>query len=172
MSKLVKKFICYLFNVFALSVILAIYVFQMTGVQGNSMEPELKDGQRILVDKLIYKSKEPKRYDVIVFRYLYKDGEYYCKRIIGLPGETVQILNGAVYIDGEKLEEPFIRAPIEDAKRAESQILLGEDEYFVLGDNRNFSSDSREQDIGNVKRVQILGRAFAKLWPFDWIVHD
>lgn len=172
MSRAVKKFISYLFIVFVMSVFMAIYVVQMTSVQGSSMEPELKDGQRILVNKIIYRSQEPKRYDVIVFRYLYKDSEYYCKRIIGLPGETVQIMDGSVYIDGEKLEEPFERVYIQNAKRAGEPVVLGEDEYFVLGDNRNFSSDSREPDIGNVKRVQILGKAFAKLWPFERIVHE
>lgn len=165
MSITAKRFIYYIATLFVLSSLTAIYVVQMTGIRGSSMEPELKDGQRMLVNKILYEFKEPKRYDVIVFRYLYKDEEYYCKRIIGLPGETVQILEGKIYIDGKLLEDPFASGLILKAGRAENAILLGEDEYFVVGDNRNFSSDSRDSDIGNVSREQILGKVFAKLWP-------
>lgn len=148
---------------------MAIYVVQMTGVIGSSMEPELKDGQSVLVNKVIYLRKEPERFDVVVFRYLYKDDEFYVKRIIGLPGETVQITDGEIYIDGSKLEDPFANTPILNARRADKPITLGAEEYFVIGDNRNFSSDSREYDVGNVKKVQILGKAFIKLWPLQRI---
>lgn len=169
MSINMKKFMYYIGILFCVSAMTAIYVVQMTGVIGSSMEPELKDGQSVLVNKVTYNKKNPKRFDVIVFRYLYKNNEYYVKRVIGLPGETVQIIDGAVYIDERKLDDPFALTPIQNAKRAEEPILLGEDEYFVMGDNRNFSSDSREPDVGNVKKVQILGQAFMKLWPLETI---
>lgn len=169
MKKTIQKFTYYIVILFILSVLVAVYIVQMTAVRGDSMEPELKDGQSVFVNKVTYKKKGPERFDVIVFRYLYKDDEYYLKRVIGLPGETVQIIDGSVYIDGEKLEDPFGEIPIKDAKRAEKPILLGEDEYFVLGDNRNYSSDSRDYDVGNVKSVQILGKAFIKLWPIEKI---
>lgn len=165
MFKKYEKFLLYIALLFFFSAMMAIYVVQMTGVIGNSMEPELKDGQSVLVNKVIYQRKEPERFDVVVFRYLYKDNEYYVKRIIGLPGETVQITAGEIYIDGSRLEDPFAATPILNAKRAEKPITLGADEYFVMGDNRNFSSDSRESDVGNVKKVQILGKAVVKLWP-------
>lgn len=165
MRRSLKKYLYYTTLLFCLSVLMSIYVIQSTSVIGKSMEPTLKEGEKILVNKLLYQWNAPKRFDIIVFRYLYKDNEYYIKRIIGLPGETVQIIDGKVYIDGKELDDPFGSIPIEKAKRADKPITLGEDEYFVLGDNRNYSSDSRESDIGNVKRVQVLGKAFFKLWP-------
>lgn len=168
MHGMIKKFIFYILFLFVLSSLMAIYVVQMTGVTGNSMEPELHDGQSVIVNKVIYNREGPKRFDVVVFRYLYKDNEFYIKRVVGLPGETVQILDGALYIDGEKTDDPFA-VGVTEARRAAEPVLLGEDEYFVLGDNRNFSSDSRETDVGNVKSVQILGKAVIKLWPFEKI---
>ena len=104
-----------------------------------------------------------------MFRFLYRENTYYIKRIIGLPGETVQIVDGVIYIDGEPLEENYGYEPIEDAKRASEPILLGEDEYFVMGDNRNDSSDSRDPAVANVSRSQIIGRAFVRIWPLDRI---
>lgn len=135
------------------------------------MEPELQNGQKVFVNKLVYRLKEPERFDVIVFRYLYEDDAYYIKRIVGLPGETLVIKDGALHIDGEKLAEPYAAAEIADARRAAVPVRLGEDEYFVLGDNRGYSSDSRDYDVGNVKKVQILGKASAKIWPFRMIGH-
>lgn len=171
MRKSLRKFIFYLISLFCLSVLIAIYVVQMTGVLGNSMEPELKDGQQVFVNKLIYQFEEPERFDVVVFRYLYKENSFYIKRVIGLPGETVQIIDGLIYIDGERLSDPFASEPIQDAKRAKDPVTLGEDEYFVIGDNRNHSSDSRDHDVGNIKKVQILGKAVLKLWPIQRIRH-
>lgn len=165
MKKSVKQFAVYLISLFVLSALTAIYLVQMTGVTGNSMEPVLSGGQNVLVNKTVYRIHEPERFDIVVFRYLYRDQQYYVKRIIGLPGETVQIVDGAVCIDGEELDDPYAADLIRDAGRASKPIQLGEGEYFVLGDNRNYSSDSRETDVGNVKRVQILGKAFMKLRP-------
>ena len=129
------------------------------------MEPTLKDGDILLVDKLSYRFSDPRRYDIIVFSYRYQKGRYYTKRIIGLPGETVQIQDGAVFIDGKPLEDDISSESIEKARRASEPVVLGEDEYFVLGDNRNFSSDSRDTDVGNVKRRDIIGRIWLKVWP-------
>ena len=137
--------------------------FEKARVYGHSMEPVLKDGQTVLVDKLAYRLGEPERFDVIVFRDRREEGRYYMKRIVGLPGETVQIADGRVTIDGVLLEEPSEREEIRDARRASEPVVLGQAEYFVLGDNRNGSSDSRDSDIGNVSAEQIIGRAV--LWP-------
>ena len=104
--------------------------------------------------------------DIIVFPYRYKD-MYFIKRIIGLPGETVQILDGYVYIDGKKLDEHFCDEKIQNAALASDPITLGDDEYFVLGDNRNASEDSRFPDVGNVRRKEIIGRAWVRIWPFE-----
>lgn len=163
MQKRIKKYLLYLAAVFLLSALTAIYVVQETRVTGSSMEPLLRDGESVLVNKLAYRKKEPDRFDVIIFRYLYKEDEYYIKRVIGLPGETVQIRDSVVYIDGERLSDPYGSQMIEEAGRAAEPVVLGENEYFVLGDNRNHSSDSRGMDVGNVRRVQILGKAVRKL---------
>ena len=137
--------------------------FEKARVYGHSMEPVLKDGQTMLVDKLAYRLGEPERFDVIVFRDRREEGRYYMKRIVGLPGETVQIADGRVTIDGVLLEEPSEREEIRDARRASEPVVLGQAEYFVLGDNRNGSSDSRDSDIGNVSAEQIIGRVV--FWP-------
>ncbi len=137
--------------------------FEKARVYGHSMEPVLKDDQTVLVDKLAYRLGEPERFDVIVFRDRREEGRYYMKRIVGLPGETVQIADGRVTIDGVLLEEPSEREEIRDARRASEPVVLGQAEYFVLGDNRNGSSDSRDSDIGNVSAEQIIGRVV--FWP-------
>lgn len=142
-------------------------VVQRVDVHGDSMEPVLSHGDVLLVDKLMLKFSEPGRFDLVVFEYRYRNNQYYIKRIIGLPGETVQIVDGRVLIDGVVLEDGYGTELIEKAKRAEEPILLGEDEYFVLGDNRNHSSDSRDSDIGNLTRDRIIGRAVFRIWPLS-----
>jgi len=145
------------------------YVGQKTLVDGTSMSPTLEDGDVLIVEKLSYRFRQPERFDVVVFRYLYKENSYYIKRIIGLPGETVQIQNGKIYINGSLLEEDFGNAQIKNPGRANQPITLGADEYFVLGDNRNVSSDSRDPSVANVKAEQIVGRAFVCVWPWEHI---
>ena len=122
----------------------------------------------LIVDKLSYKFKEPERFDIIVFPFQYDRDTYYIKRIIGLPGEIVQIdEEGNIYIDGEILEENYGREVIENPGRAGEALVLGEDEYFVMGDNRNNSSDSRDPSVGNIHRKDIIGRAFIRIWPLS-----
>ena len=135
---------------------------------GDSMEPMLKNGDVVLVNRIIYNASRPKRYDVIVFKPNgNENANYYVKRIVGLPGETVQIMDGYVYINGEQLEEPVNATAVEDPGLAEEQIVLAGDEYFVLGDNRSASEDSRMADIGNVKRSEIYGKAWFVVSPFS-----
>ncbi len=135
-------------------------------VHGASMEPVLSDGDNLLVDRRA--TTQIKRNDIIVFTYLYEKKTYYIKRVIGLPGETVQITDtGDILIDGKKLDDTFGTAKITDAGLAEYPIKLGADEYFVLGDNRNHSEDSRFSDVRNVRSEQIVGRAFFRFFPFD-----
>lgn len=163
----IKRFFWYITIVFALSFMMVTFLLQKTTVLGNSMYPTLSHQDNVFVNKMIYRNQEPKRYDIIVFKYLYQDDQYYIKRIIGLPGETVQIKDGSVYIDGEPLNETYGVEEIMDPKRAKEPVTLGEDEFFVLGDNRNQSSDSRSADVGNVTRQQILGKVFMIIWPLD-----
>ena len=144
------------------------FVGQRTEVEGASMENTLHNGDNLIVDKLSYRFHDPERFDIIVFPYQYEENTYYIKRIIGLPGETVQIMDdGSIYINGEKLEENYGMEVIkpETIGRAAEPIELGDDEYFVMGDNRNNSSDSRTDMVGNIKRENIIGKAWLRIWP-------
>ena len=154
--------------VFYVSLFIITFIGQRTIVDGPSMEPTLESGDNLIVDKLTYRFSEPKRFDIIVFPH--QKHEYYIKRIIGLPGETVYISeNGDIYINEQKLEENYGKEVIKDSNRgrAAETIVLGEDEYFVLGDNRNHSSDSRFADVGNIKRKNIIGKAWVRIFPFN-----
>ena len=166
MKKGLIEVLFYIVLVFGVSFLLTTYVGQRTRVNGESMYPTLHDDDNLIVDKVSYRFSDPRRYDIIVFPYRYKD-MYFIKRIIGLPGETVQILDGYVYIDGKKLDEHFCDEKIQNAALASDPITLGDDEYFVLGDNRNASEDSRFPDVGNVRRKEIIGRAWVRIWPFE-----
>lgn len=158
----------YLLAVLVLTYLVITFVGQRTEVNGSSMEETLSDGDNLIVDKLSYRFSDPKRFDIIVFPFQYEEDTYYIKRIIGLPGETVQIDDeGGIYIDGELLKESYGRETIQFTGRAGEEIELGADEYFVLGDNRNNSTDSRMPEVGNIHRSNIIGRAWIRLWPFS-----
>lgn len=158
----------YLLVVLCLTYLVITFVGQRTEVSGESMETTLSNGDNLIVDKLSYRFRDPKRYDIIVFPFQYAEDTYYIKRIIGLPGETVHIDGeGTIYIDGEVLHESYGREIIRNPGRASQDIVLGEDEYFVMGDNRNNSSDSRDPVVGNIKRKDIIGRAWVRIWPLD-----
>ena len=153
--------------VFVLSWLLVTFVAQRTDVNGTSMYPTLEDGDQLIADKITYRFRDPERFDIIIFPYKYAENTYFIKRIIGLPGETVRIdEQGNIYINGEILEEDYGYETILYAGLASEEIVLGEDEYFVLGDNRNVSEDSRYADVGNIKREDIVGRAWLRIYPF------
>ena len=135
-----------------------------TSVVGNSMEPVLYNGQEILMNRLIYRISTPKRGDVIVFLPNgNQNSHFYVKRVVGLPGETVQIRDGRVYIDGILLAEDESLDKIADPGIAQNELQLASDEFFVLGDNRNSSEDSRSGNIGAVKKDTIIGKAWFHL---------
>jgi signal peptidase I len=158
----------YLLVVLCVTYLIVTYVGQRTQVSGHSMENTLSDGDHLFVDKISYRFKDPQRFDIIVFPPQYDQSTYFIKRIIGLPGETVQIdMEGNIYIDGEILEESYGKEVIQNPGRAIEPIVLGDDEYFVMGDNRNNSSDSREPAVGNIKRDDIIGKAFIRIWPLS-----
>ena len=162
--------IFYIIVILVLTYVIITYVGQRTSVSGASMETTLSDGDQLLVDKLSYRFQDPKRFDIIVFPYQYKEDTYFIKRIIGMPGETVQITDkGEILINGEELGESYGREVIKDPGLASDPITLGEDEYFVMGDNRNYSKDSRFPDVGNIKRADIIGKAWLRIYPFDKI---
>lgn len=160
-------------SVYILFVLCAVYlvihfVGQRTQVLGSSMEPKLSSEDNLIVDKISYRFHDPERFDIIVFPFRYEDNTFYIKRIIGLPGETVQIdEDGNIIIDGEILEEGYGKEVIRSPGRAYEEIQLGDDEYFVMGDNRNSSVDSRDPSVGNIMRDEIIGRAWLRIWPFD-----
>ena len=123
---------------------------------------------RLILDKISYRFSEPQRFDIIVFPFQYAEKTFYVKRIIGLPGETVQIdLQGNIYINGQILNEDYGKETINFAGLAVEPITLGDDEYFVMGDNRNNSSDSRDPSVGNIRRSNIIGKAWVRIWPLN-----
>ena len=173
MNKVMKEMIStlvYLLGVLCLTWLVITFIGQRTEVDGSSMEPMLSNGDNLIVDKISYRFRDPQRYDIIVFPFKYQENTFYIKRIIGLPGETVQIdEQGTIYINGEVLPENYGREIIraETVGIAANPIILGEDEYFVMGDNRNSSMDSRTEIVGNIKREVIIGRAWIRIWPLN-----
>lgn len=143
------------------------FVGLRTSVVGQSMAETLDGGDEILVNRFIYKVTDPKQGDIIVF--LPNGNEkshYYVKRVIAVPRDTVQIKNGRIYVNGEIYEEEIETEAIEDAGLAAEEIILEENEFFVLGDNRNNSEDSRYANIGNIKKEYIIGKAWFRFAPF------
>lgn len=145
------------------------FIGQLTKVDGQSMENTLHENETLILDKISYRFHEPKRFDIIVFPVKQDHNKNYIKRIIGLPGEKVQIIEGKIYINDQLLEENYGKEKTGTAGLAAIPIVLGKDEYFVLGDNRNRSSDSRTVEVGNIKRSEILGRAWLRVWPLSKI---
>ncbi|MDE5699168.1 MAG: signal peptidase I [Lachnospiraceae bacterium] len=166
----VKEIFSWLFWIFAsmlLAVVIVFCIGMKTSVIGPSMEPSLYNGQSIFLNRLIYKVSSPREGDVIVF--LPNGNEkshYYVKRVIGVPGDTLYIKNGLLYVNDEAVEEYF-NDRIAEPGLLESEVTLGEDEYFVIGDNCNNSEDSRSANIGTVKKSYIIGKAWMKLAAGD-----
>lgn len=135
------------------------------------MEPSFLDHEYLIINEITYRFEEPKRGDVIVFRYPKDPQDFFIKRVIGLPGEKVQIKDGKVFVynmdnpNGQALEEPYLLTGTDTNSLTKDTITLGESEYFVLGDNRNQSKDSRS--FGAVKRSFITGKVLLRGWPFD-----
>ena len=162
----------YILTVLLITYLIIKYVGVRTEVIGPSMQPTLHSEDNLIVEKLSYRFGDPERFDVIVFPFQYAERTYYIKRIIGLPGETVQIDDeGTIWIkkagsaEFEMLEESYGKEVIKNPGLASEPIYLGQNEYFVLGDNRNDSSDSRDPSVGNIYRKDIIGKAWLRFWP-------
>ena len=150
------------------AVLVAISAFQTVTLQESAMEPTYSVGQKFFVNRALYKIKSPKRGDVIVFKTSASDdAALHIRRVIGLPGETVQIKEGQIYINGNVYEENGAYQEIADGGLADSAITLESGEYFVLGDNRNNSEDSRHIDVGKIKKKNILGKLWFVVSPMD-----
>lgn len=159
--------IVYFAVIIGLTYFIITFVGQRTSVSGSSMEMTLSDGDNLIVDKISYRFRDPERFEIIVFPYQHAEDTYYIKRIIGLPGETIQIQSGNIFINGELLVEHYGTERMNESGIATEPITLGEDEYFVLGDNRNHSSDSRDPNVGVLKGEDLVGRAWIRIWPLN-----
>jgi len=150
----------------SLAIILPIRLFlvQPFYVEGASMEPSFYQNEYLIIDEVSYRFNEPQRGEVIIFKNPKDTRAYFIKRVIGLPGETMTIEKGRVYIGGELLEEPYIENFASDSHEA---ITLGDNEYFVMGDNRGNSLDSRM--LGPINKDYIIGRVWIRGWPIDRI---
>ncbi len=151
----------YCFTAVFLAFVIVFSVGMKVSVIGVSMEPALYNGQEVLVNRFVYRISSPDRGDIVAFLPNgNKNAHYYLKRVVGLPGEKVQIIKGYVYIDGLLLEEDESFDKIADAGIADMEVVLGNDEYFVLGDNRNNSEDSRSGNLGPIKKDTIAGKVW------------
>ena len=156
--------------VIALAWLLIRFSIEKTTVVDASMEPTLLEGDKIIIDTLTYRIRAPKRNEIIVFRQGDSEHSFYnIKRVIGLPGEKIRISEGVVYINGEVMEEFAKVDSMILPGLANYEIELGEDEFFVLGDSRNNSEDSRYATVGNVKRSEIVGRAWIRTNKFGFV---
>lgn len=172
MKIFIKVFIwiAQILGVIFLAYLITHFTLEKTNMLGASMENTLVNGDPIIINKFIYHVSDPKRFDVIVFKESGKEHSYYnIKRIYGLPGETLEIRDNNIYINGEIIEDMVIVEAMANYGLAEEEIFLEENEYFVIGDNRNNSEDSRFASVGNVTRDEIIGKAFIRLSPFNFI---
>lgn len=149
-----------------LAIILALgihqFVFAQFLVDGESMMPTLKDRERLIVNKLVYRLHKPEHGDIIVFQYPADKSKDFIKRVIGLPGDTIEIRGGKVYRNGAVLQEPYLGEPTNDVF---GPVKVPEGKVFVLGDNRNNSKDSRDRTVGFVPYDLVVGRADLVFWP-------
>lgn len=166
-----RRILCMLIYIVIIAIIALIivnFVGQRTIVSGSSMESTLSNRDNLIIDKLTYHFREPKRFEIVVFPDPEDPKTYFIKRIIGLPGETVQIdPSGQILINGKVLKENYGREVIQNPGDALTPITLGKDEYFVMGDNRNNSLDSRFPQVGPIHRNRLIGRALCRIYPFN-----
>ncbi len=151
------------FCIFVLFFII-IFFYQPVKVEGGSMEPGLEDQERIFINKLVYRLESIERGDIVVFRYPRDTRKSFIKRVIGLPGDSVRINNGHVFLNGQLVPEPYVPAEYLDG-RSFPETVVPENSYFVLGDHRSMSNDSRE--FGPVLRGYIYGKAVFGYWPME-----
>lgn len=148
-----------------LAFVIRVFLFQPFYIPSSSMEPTLKPGDRIIVNKFMYRFKEPERGDIIVFKYPLDPKRDFIKRLIGLPGETIEIKDSVLYVNGKKVEQPFLPKGLRYGDYGPVEIPEGN--YFMMGDNRNNSEDSREW--GMLPEENIVGEAMVIYWPLSRI---
>jgi len=148
----------------AISCFIIIFLYQPVKVEGTSMMPSLEDQERIFVNKFVYRLEPIERGDIVVFRYPRDPSKSFIKRVIGLAGDHIRIVAGQVYVNGQRLEEDYV-PPVYEDERSYPEIVVPPDSYFVLGDHRSLSNDSR--DFGPVPQHYIYGKAVFGYWPMD-----
>ncbi|OGG24583.1 signal peptidase I [Candidatus Gottesmanbacteria bacterium RIFCSPLOWO2_01_FULL_43_11b] len=155
--------------VMAIMVMIYLFVMSPQEIKGASMEPSFINGEYILTNKILYKIKDPKRGEVVIFKSPGNPEIDYIKRIIGLPGDTVMLRNDTMYVNDSEVEEPYLSPDITifggSYLTEDQEIVVPEGEYFVMGDNRPHSADSRE--FGTVPKEDFIGKAFLRYWPFS-----
>lgn len=148
----------------AISAFIITFLYQPVKVEGTSMMPELQDQERLFISKMAYRVGEIHRDDVVVFLYPGDTTKSYIKRVIALPGDDVRIDHGQVFVNGKAIQEPYVPQRYRDDRSLDNQVIP-QGEYFVMGDHRSISSDSR--DFGPVERKLIYGKAEFVYWPAD-----
>lgn len=175
-SLMIKRFVNFILDfletiVVALSIFVVIYLFLMQPheIKGSSMEPNFHDKEYILTDKISYRLHTPVRGDVVIFKALVNPDVDYIKRVIGISGDKVKVQNGAVFINGEKLKEDYLKDPTflfpGSFMTDGVEITVPPENLFVMGDNRSHSSDSRQ--FGPIALKSVVGRAFLRYWPIN-----
>jgi signal peptidase I len=144
-----------------IALLINVFIGQATRVEGQSMEPNLHTDQRLVIEKLSYRFHSPSRFDIVVLRVSSQGDELLIKRVIGLPGETVEFRDGSVYIDGQQLDEPYVSQTTRSGRSG--LVVVPPLHVFVMGDNRSHSNDSRS--FGPIPVENILGRAWLSYWP-------
>jgi signal peptidase I len=152
------------FLAFAIAIFIVVFVVQPVKVEGTSMQPRLVDQERIFVNRFIYRFQSIHRGDVVVFWYPRDQSKSFIKRVVGIPGDKVKICTGTIYVNGDKVNEPYLNPAFQDYKSFRP-VLVPPGQYFVLGDHRNSSNDSRSW--GFVSRDLIYGKALFSYWPFS-----
>jgi signal peptidase I len=149
---------------FAIAIFIVVFVVQPVKVEGTSMQPQLVDQERIFVNRFIYRFSDIHRGDIVVFWYPKDSTKSFIKRVVAVPGDSVEIQTGSVYVNGTRLDEPYLKPEFRDYKSFQ-RAVVPPGQYFVLGDHRNSSNDSR--NWGFVARRLIYGKAVFGYWPFS-----
>lgn len=163
----ILKLSIYMLLILVAVLLVSKFILLKTVVVGESMSPTLSAGDQLLTDRLSYRFKTPERFDIIVFPYRHNRNELVVKRVIGMPGEKIEIIEGSVFINDKELTDKYGNDKIRDMGDMKGGRILAADEYFVLGDNRNDSIDSRFDEVGAVRADFITGKIVCRLKPLD-----
>ena len=166
----IKEWIQAILIAIVVSMFIRVFLFETTLVYGKSMESTLHDRDRVIINKLVYRFGLPDRGDIVVFKNPDNMEENYVKRVIALPGDTIEIVDGEVYVNGEVLDEPYINEP---TKGDFPKAVVPDGTIFVMGDNRNHSQDSRNPSVGFVPIENVIGKAQLRIWPLnEWTIFE